>query len=79
MVSPRTTTPDRPDAVRGSQARVGTLRHAGCFLYGGRVGDRSGDNFRKDSTMRLMQQTFQMTDLRKRLFMLTLLSFVALC
>lgn len=29
--------------------------------------------------MRLMQQTFQMTDLRKRLFMLTLLSFVALC
>lgn len=29
--------------------------------------------------MRLMQQTFQMTDLRKRLFLLTLLSFVALC
>jgi len=26
-----------------------------------------------------MQQTFQMTDLRKRLVLLTLLSFVALC
>lgn len=29
--------------------------------------------------MRIMQQTFQMTDLRKRLVMLALLSFVALC
>ncbi len=29
--------------------------------------------------MRIMQQTFQMTDLRKRLVLLTLLSFVALC
>ncbi len=29
--------------------------------------------------MRLMQQTFLMTDLRKRLALLTLLSFVALC
>ncbi len=29
--------------------------------------------------MRLMQQTFLMTDLRKRLFLLSLLSFVALC
>jgi hypothetical protein len=29
--------------------------------------------------MRLMQQTFLMTDLRKRLVLLSLLSFVALC
>tara|TARA_R110000782_G_scaffold13976_21_gene41040 strand:+ start:6587 stop:6715 length:129 start_codon:yes stop_codon:yes gene_type:complete len=38
-----------------------------------------GDNFRKDSTMRLMQQTFLMTDIRKRVALLTLLSFLALC
>ncbi len=30
-------------------------------------------------TMRLMQQTFLMTDVRKRVALLTLLSFVALC
>jgi hypothetical protein len=30
-------------------------------------------------TMRLMQQTFLMTDLRKRVAVLTLLSFLALC
>lgn len=29
--------------------------------------------------MQIMQQTFLMTQLRKRLFLLTLLSFVALC
>jgi hypothetical protein len=29
--------------------------------------------------MRLMQQTFLMTDIRKRVALLTLLSFVALC
>ena len=59
------------EAVWGSAGRVGTDRHAGCL--------ESADNRRKDSTMRLMQQTFLMTDLRKRLALLTLLSFVALC
>jgi len=29
--------------------------------------------------MRLMQQTFLMTDIRKRVALLTLLSFLALC
>ena len=65
--------PARPDPDSGSQAGFGTRRHGGCFM--------SGDNFRKDSTMtmRLMQQTFLMTDVRKRVALLTLLSFVALC
>jgi hypothetical protein len=62
-------TPSGPD--NAPRKPVGTLRHAGCFLF--------RDNRRQETTMRIMQQTFQMTDLRKRLVLLTLLSFVALC
>jgi hypothetical protein len=72
MVWSRATTPARAAGVWGGVGTVGTVRHAGCCRLG-------ADNFRKDSTMRLMQQTFLMTDLRKRLVLLSLLSFVALC
>lgn len=65
------TTPARTGRPGGAGWPAGTVRHAGCFL--------NGDNPRKDSTMRLMQQTFLMTDIRKRVALLSLLSFLALC
>jgi hypothetical protein len=73
MVFRVVTTPERPTGAEGCGGAFGTVRHAGCFKWG------DGDNFRKEPTMRLMQQTFLMTDIRKRVALLTLLSFVALC
>lgn len=56
----------------GVHRPVGTVRHAGC--------NTCFNNPRLEPPVsHIMHQTFVMTDLRKRVLMLALLCFVALC